>query len=149
MIRGPPSQVGSVAQSQVRHALTEGSGGSNNQPGRWRNSSRADSSNVRSLEIALNSLSPEESGARVGTTSGQGGDAETGATFFDNTRRASGRSSCEGGQVEKAHWRGPMVWRWMQSRKPLSKPKLPPTRSQCQSRSQIARVSSIGPRSDW
>ena len=40
-------------------------GGSNNQPGRWRNSSRADSSKVRSLEIALNSLSPEESGARV------------------------------------------------------------------------------------
>ena len=40
-------------------------GGSNNQPGRWRNSSWADSSKVRSFEIALNSLSPEESGARV------------------------------------------------------------------------------------
>ena len=50
----PPSQVGSVAQ-----------GGSNNQPGWWRNSSRADSNKVRSLKIALNSLSPEESGARV------------------------------------------------------------------------------------
>ena len=35
------------------------------EPGRWRNSSRADSSKVRSLEIALNSLNPEESGARV------------------------------------------------------------------------------------
>ena len=76
-----------------------------------------------------------------------GGDAETGATFFDDTRRASGRSSCEGGQVGESsgrHWRGPMVWRWMQSRKALSKPKLPPTRSQCQSRSQIARFHRSG-----
>ena len=39
------------------------------------------------------------SGASGSTTSGQGGDAETGATFFDDTRRASGRSSCESGQV--------------------------------------------------
>ena len=62
----PPSQVGSVAQSQVRMpSQKDPQGGSNNQPGRWRNSSRADSNKVRSLEIALNSLSPEESGARV------------------------------------------------------------------------------------
>ena len=40
-------------------------GGSNVHQGRWRSSSRTDSSKVRSLEVALAALFPEECGARV------------------------------------------------------------------------------------
>ena len=56
-----PSDVGSVAQSQVRRALTEGSPVWFKQPARWRNSSWQ----IRSFEIVLNSLNPGDSGARV------------------------------------------------------------------------------------
>ena len=66
VIRGPrpKSEVWPRAKSGMP-SQKDPQGGSNNPPGRWRNSSRADSSKVRSLEIALNSLSPAESGARV------------------------------------------------------------------------------------
>ena len=75
----------------------------NNQPGRWRNSSRADSSKVRSLEIALNSLSPEESGARVELQAALRRAKEVTQKPVQRSSTtpdaASGRSSCEGGQV--------------------------------------------------
>ena len=66
VIRGPrpKSEVWPRAKSGMP-SQKDPQGGSNNQPGWWRTSSRADSSKVRSLEIALNSLSPEEPGARV------------------------------------------------------------------------------------
>ena len=78
------------------------------------------------------------SGASGRTTACQGGDAETSATFFHDTRRESGRSSCEGGQARESSG-GIGGDRWSGGGCNQESP--------CESQ-RIARVSSIGPRND-
>ena len=91
VIRGPPSEVGSVAQSQVRDALTEGSSGWFKLPARtveeFLPGRLEQGRSLDFYEFVESRRIRSPSGASGSTTSCQGGDAETGATFFHDTRR--------------------------------------------------------------